>query len=252
MNDLQTRITEYVDSTVPPVDIDLLVEALNQDEEPTRRLRPEPADRKWWQHRRWVPVLAACHCGAPHGRWCRPAPRPERSTGDHHSGADAHVDDIAPGGGARALDPSRTAISRPASGRASLPGQSQPGVAGSLRSATRGPGVMSGDAARSGRRSTDHRGRGWPTTTGRCSKRAIGRREAPSPRPVSSHGVATTAREARSSGTPPTAWTGASCRPASRRSTVSPPPGFGPRLRRLPALRRSGTIASSSRTSAHP
>ena len=59
MNDLRTRITEYVDSTVPPVDIDLLVEALNQGEEPTRRLRPEPANRKWWQHRRWVPVLAA-------------------------------------------------------------------------------------------------------------------------------------------------------------------------------------------------
>lgn len=59
MNDLQTRITEYVDSTVPPVDIDLLVEALNQDEEPTRRLRPEPADWKWWKHRRWVPVVAA-------------------------------------------------------------------------------------------------------------------------------------------------------------------------------------------------
>ena len=59
MNDLRTRITEYVDSSVPPVDIDLLVEALNQGEEPARRLRPAPADRKWWQHRRWVPVLAA-------------------------------------------------------------------------------------------------------------------------------------------------------------------------------------------------
>ncbi len=58
MNDLQTRITEYVDSTVPPIEIDLLVEGLSLDEEPIRRLLPERTARIWWQHHRWAPVLA--------------------------------------------------------------------------------------------------------------------------------------------------------------------------------------------------
>jgi hypothetical protein len=58
MNDLQTRITEHVDSTAPPIDIDLLVEQLTHDVAPTRRLLPEQAERTWWWHRRWAPVLA--------------------------------------------------------------------------------------------------------------------------------------------------------------------------------------------------
>jgi len=58
MNDLQTRITEYVDSTVPPIDIDLLVDQLTHDAAPPRRLRTAGAEGTWWRHRRWVPVLA--------------------------------------------------------------------------------------------------------------------------------------------------------------------------------------------------
>jgi hypothetical protein len=56
MNDLQTRISEYVDGTVPPLDIELLVEELTETGEATRRLRL-PATPSRWQRRRWVPVL---------------------------------------------------------------------------------------------------------------------------------------------------------------------------------------------------
>jgi len=57
MNDIQSRITEYVDETVPPIDIDLLVEQLSDTGESTRRLQPERTHRSW-RHRRWVPILA--------------------------------------------------------------------------------------------------------------------------------------------------------------------------------------------------
>ena len=57
MNDLQTRITEHVDSTAPPIDIDLLVEQLTHDEAPTRRLRSDRALLRFRQPR-WAPILA--------------------------------------------------------------------------------------------------------------------------------------------------------------------------------------------------
>ena len=184
MNDLQTRITEYVDSTVPPIDIDLLVEALNQGEEPTRRLRPEPANRKWWQHRRWVPVLAAAIVvllmvgGAALLR--DPSEAPVITTPEQTSTSTTSLPAAAPGpwvrqelryeaglgetveygsvyGGPITVD--GTTLLKAVAYKDGLR-RLRPEVAGSLRPATRGPGVMSGDAARSGRRSTDHRGHG--------------------------------------------------------------------------------------------
>ncbi len=58
MNDLQTRITEYVDTTVPPLDIDLLAEQLSENEEPSRWLQPKRALPLSWRHRRWAAILA--------------------------------------------------------------------------------------------------------------------------------------------------------------------------------------------------
>ena len=176
MNDLQTRITEYVDSTVPPIDIDLLVEALNQGEEPTRRLRPEPANRKWWQHRRWVPVLAAAIVvllmvgGAALLR--DPSEAPVITTPEQTSTSTTSLPAAAPGPWVRQELRYEAGLGETVEYGSVYGGATdlalccdirrrlRPEVAGSLRPATRGPGVMSGDAARSGRRSTDHRGHG--------------------------------------------------------------------------------------------
>jgi hypothetical protein len=57
MNDLQSRITAYVDASVPSVDIDLLVEQLAETDKSSRPLRSIQTPGSWRQ-RRWAPILA--------------------------------------------------------------------------------------------------------------------------------------------------------------------------------------------------
>ena len=57
MSDMQTRIAEHVDATVPPVDIDDLVRQLVEADAPSRRLPTSGTIERSWLRRRWVAVV---------------------------------------------------------------------------------------------------------------------------------------------------------------------------------------------------